>query len=73
MKNLEEETINKLNKILSKYSLKLINESIIDFPIKITYYLFDEKSNIYLHGWSSIDELILDSSYSLCYRTTLNI
>lgn len=68
MENLEEEIINKLNKLLFKYNLKLINEKEINSPIKMMYYLIDEKSKIYLHGWSSIDELVLDYLYSLFYR-----
>jgi hypothetical protein len=70
MKNLEEEAINRLNKLLSKYSLKITNDT-----YKLCgmdgYQLDDEITYDFICGWESIDEMLFDSSSSLFYRLNL--
>jgi hypothetical protein len=69
MENLEEEIINRLNKILSKYSLKII---INDYNLlDIIYYLNDEITDNFICSWESIDDMLFDSSFSLFYRLRL--
>ena len=70
MENLEEKIINRLNKILSKYSLKITNDTykLCDMD---GYQLDDEITNDFICGWESIDEMLFDSSFSLFYRLNL--
>jgi hypothetical protein len=67
MENLEEEIINRLNKILSKHSLKITNDTykLCDMG---GYQLDDEITYDFICGWESIDEMLFDSSSSLFYR-----
>lgn len=64
MKTLEEETINCLNKLLSKYSLKITNDTYKVCDIN-GYQLDDEITNGLICIWESIDEMLFDSSCSL--------
>jgi hypothetical protein len=70
MENLEEEIINRLNKILSKYSLKITN-NIYKLCGMDGYQLDDEITYDFICGWESIDEMLFDSSSSLFYRLSL--
>ena len=62
MKNIEEEIINRLNKILSKYDLKITNHIYKSWS---GYHLDDEITYDFICGWESIDEMLFDSSSSL--------
>lgn len=64
MENLEEEIINRINKILSKYSLKITNDTYKLCDMN-GYQLDDEITNGFICSWESIDEMLFDSSLSL--------
>ena len=70
MKNIEEEIINRLNKILSKHSLKITN-----YTYRLCnmdgYQLDDEITYDLIYSWESIDEMLFDSSSSLFYKLNL--
>lgn len=59
MKNLEKEIINRLNKLLSTYGLKITTSTYKK------YYLEDEITNSFIHIWDSIDKMLFDSLFSL--------
>lgn len=64
MKNLEKVIINRLNKLLSKYNLKITNDT-----YKLCgmdgYQLDDEITNNFICGWESVDEMLFNSSFFL--------
>ena len=66
MENLEKEIINRLNKILSKYGLKINNNAynLLD----VSYYLYDEITDKIIWGWESIDEMLFSPLCSLFRR-----
>ena len=64
MKNIEEEIIFRLNKILSKYDLKITNYTYRSCNMD-GYQLDDQITYDFIRIWESIDEMLFDSSCSL--------
>jgi hypothetical protein len=69
MEDLEEQCIEKLNKLLYNYGLKIIYTSVLS-NLFYDYYLYDEINRCHIYKWTLFDNILFnhDSYDSLFYK-----